>query len=381
MFTRREFITIAACAATETFADAEGNRHGERMKAILADIRTRHDVPALAAAWLDSGRATAAAVGVRKYGNTTPVSVGDRFHLGSCTKAMTAVLVGVLVEEGELDWTTPLAEALPSVAPAMHPEMRAVTVDHLLAHRAGLAADLHPTPASLRDLVEARRSPQVSRRQRMAFVEQILKAKPSSEPGSTFIYSNAGYIVLGAIVETLWNAPWETIMRRRIFGPLKMRSAGFGAMGSPGKIDQPWQHRLRDGEHVPVEPGAFADNPPALGPAGTVHCSVTDWAQFLTACLEGEGRKGLLLKPETWRRLHTPRFGGDYAGGWLVTQRDWGGRVLTHTGSNTLSFCVAWLAPDRRFGVAVMTNQGGDEAARACDETAGTIIGAFAPKA
>lgn len=381
MLTRREFLYAAAGSTfSMSLADAPSDTlTSRRLAGMLEPIRTKTDLPALAAVAIEGGRVVAeAATGVRKYGGSTRVTARDRFHLGSCTKAMTATLVAMLIEEGKLDWTTPLSEGLPEIAEDMHPDMRRVTVDHLLAHRSGLAGSLHPAPANLAEVAEGRRSPEASRRQRLAFVTKILRGRPATEPGATYAYSNAGYMVLGAIVERLLDAPWEEIMRKRIFGLLRMRTGGFGAMGTPGKTDQPWQHRLRDGQHVPISPGILADNPPALGPAGTAHCSPGDWGKYLAATLMGQRERGHLLRPETWQRLLSPQFGGNYAGGWLVTQRAWGGTVLTHAGSNTMSFCVAWLAPEKGFGVGVMTNQGGDEAARACDEVAGAVIQSLA---
>ena len=68
-------------------------------------------------------------------------------------------------------------------------------------------------------------------------------------------------------------------------------------------------------------------------------------------------------------------FGGNYALGWIVCERKWGGgKVLTHNGSNTMNYSVAWVAPKRGFAVLVCVNQGGDEAARACDEAASALI-------
>jgi CubicO group peptidase (beta-lactamase class C family) len=318
------------------------------------------------------------AVGVRKHGDPQAVTVEDRFHLGSCTKAMTAVLVAMMIEEGKARWDSRLDEMLPDT-PSMHADLRAVTLDHLLAHRSGLSPTLHPRPASLAALVEARRSTAASRQARAQFVAGALAAKPAAAPGAQYLYCNAGYIVLGAIVERLTDTPWEDLMRQRLFGPLGMATAGFGAMGEPGKVDQPWQHRDQAGKRTPIGPGPLSDNPPELGPAGTAHSSVGDWARFIAAVLDGAANRAKLLKRATWRRLLTPQFGGNYAGGWLTTKRDWGGHVLNHAGSNTMSFCVAWLAPERRYAVAVMANLGGDTAARACDEAAGALIGRFPP--
>lgn len=85
--------------------------------------------------WLSGRR------GVRKINDTTPVTVNDLWHLGSDTKAMTATLIGRLVEQREIRWESTLAEIFPELASSMRDEMKAVTVKQLLSHRAGLTAN------------------------------------------------------------------------------------------------------------------------------------------------------------------------------------------------------------------------------------------------
>lgn len=346
---------------------------------VLEPIRAKHRLPALAAAVILDGRTAAlAAVGVRKVGTDVKVTPGDAFHVGSCTKAMTATLVATLVGEGKLRWDTTLAAALPDLAAKMHPAYRKVTIRHVLAHRAGLIANWPPGKTFL----DMHNLPGPPRRQRAAFAAMVLAQPPRAEPGAKYLYSNAGYGLAGAIAERLADKPWEQLMRERIFQPLGMKTAGFGAMGTPGKIDQPWQHRVRRGVRIPVPPGRLSDNPPVIGPGGTVHCSVGDWAKFVAAHLAGaRGRKTPLNLPgEAFRTLHTPPFGGDYAPGWLVTERSWGGgRVLTHAGSNTMNFAVVWMAPKRNFAVLVATNEGGPTVPKACDEAAAALIRRFLP--
>ncbi|MBE3068665.1 MAG: beta-lactamase family protein, partial [Planctomycetes bacterium] len=201
---------------------------------------------------------------------------------------------------------------------------------------------------------------------------------PQVPPGREFLYSNAGYAILGAAAERAAGRPWEDLMRTMLFRPLGMTSAGFGAMGSPGKVDQPWQHRLEGGKAVPVEPGPLSDNPAVIGPGGTVHASMADWARFVLVHLKGARGESTVLPVKDWSPLHEPAFGGDYAGGWSATDRPWGGgRVLTHAGSNTMNYAVVWMAPKRDFAVLAATNVGGDAAAKACDETAAAVIGKF----
>jgi CubicO group peptidase (beta-lactamase class C family) len=354
-------VALAAVSAWPGGASQRTTQIGE----LLAPIRAQHNLPALAGAVLTSrGLVDIGAVGIRKAGAEIPVTDADEWHLGSDTKAMTATVIASLVEKGKLAWDVTMERMFPEVAKSMNAEMRGVTLLELLSHRAGLPHDVNWREAS--------RSGNL-REQREAVVRMAAAIQPLSPPGSKYEYSNLGYVLAGAMAERVTNTAWEELITRAIFEPLGMKSAGFGGTGTPGKIDQPWPH-FATGK--PAENnGPMVDNPEVMGPAGTVHCSLADWAKFVADHLRGERGERALLRPESYRMLHTPPFGGNYATGWLVVERPWGGgTVLTHAGSNTMNYAVVWMAPKRDFAVLVCTNQGGDAAAKACDEAAGALI-------
>jgi CubicO group peptidase (beta-lactamase class C family) len=121
--------------------------------------------------------------------------------------------------------------------------------------------------------------------QRLQALKQSLSKKPEFGSGSKHQYSNLGYVIVGAIVEKVTGMSWEKAIQERIFKPLEMKTAGFGGTGTPGQIDQPWGHK-EGGRSVPAN-GPSVDNPPILGPAGCVHCSIQDWAKFVTDQLRG----------------------------------------------------------------------------------------------
>jgi CubicO group peptidase (beta-lactamase class C family) len=337
-----------------------------RIQDLLETIRQKHALPAVAGAIVTSKELVAiGAVGVRKSGTEVPVTLDDTWHLGSDTKAMTAVVIASLVEHGKLRWDSSIGEVFPDLASDMQPEMRKVTLLHLLSHRSGLPANIMWGLISTQVPVQ---------QQRLNVVKSLSSLKLKSEPGTAYEYSNLGYVIAGAMAEKVTNFPWEKSISETVFEPLKMKSGGFGGTGTPGKIDQPWPHGV-DGKPTPGN-GPAVDNPRVLGPAGTVHCSLADWASFIADQLRGEQGNGALLRPETYKMLHKPPFGGDYALGWLVVERPWGGgQVWTHAGSNTMNYAVVWIAPLRDFAVLVCTNQGGPTAAKACDEAASALIG------
>ncbi len=372
---------------------------------VLEAIRRQYALPALAVVVVKDGRiCDRAASGVRKVGDRIPVTTNDLFHIGSCTKAMTATLAALLIEEGKLRWDTTIAEAFPELVGGMDRQYETVTVEQLLTHRGG-CPDQPPSDAWRR----AWKQKGTPAEQRREFIGAVLAQPPAVAPGAKMIYSNQGYSVIGAMLEQVAGQSWEDLITRRLFKPLGMSSAGFGPPGTPGKVDQPWGHKRkssverglhraqpsragresREGIGAAHEAGDWdrsearlaetrpdqIDNPPAIGPGGRVHCTLEDLARFTIMHLEGE-RRGGLLQPETFRRLHSPPPGFDYACGWRSVRRDWArGQALTHDGSNTAWYVVMWLAPEIRFSVVIGTNMGGSDASKGCDEAAGAMIG------
>ena len=289
-------------------------------------------MPAIAAMVYTAGqREAAAAVGVRAIGRLESVTVDDEWHIGSDTKAFTATLVAILADERLLSLDETLAEALPELAGEMHVAYRQVSLAQLLSHTAGLPPLTDPSElgAFMRIVAGA----QGVKAQRMAVTRAYLSQPPASPAGS-FRYSNLGFIVVGAIVERRTGRSWEELVRERVWRPLGIQHAGFGPPGLPGHFDQPHGHRDLDGRLAPIDPGeSDADNPPALGPAGTIHITLADWMRFAQDQLDGAHGRGRLLKPETYRRLQTP-VRGNYALGWgVATAPDGSLRLLAHTGS------------------------------------------------
>ncbi len=340
---------------------------------LIAPIIKKHDVPGMVVAVVREGKNVAVGVaGVRTRGKRDKVALTDRFHLGSDTKAMTAMLCGVLVDEGKLKWSSTIGQTFPKLRPKMHRQYHDVTLEQLLTNRGGAPGNLTRDPLWLQ-LWLHKGTPTSARRLLLAGV--TAKA-PEAAPGERFIYSNAGFAIAGHMAEQVTGKSWEDLMRQKLFRPLGMTTAGFGAPGTPGKNDQPRGHKT-DGS--PVEPGPRSDNPVAIGPAGIVHCSIEDWAKFINANLPSGKTK--LVKPQTLKKLHTaaPGPGMKYAMGWGVVDNlpGAGGPALVHAGSNTMWFAIARLAPVKDFAVLVACNQ---QSPKACNEAFVALIDQFLPK-
>ncbi len=193
-----------------------------------------------------------------------------------------------------------------------------------------------------------------------------LAAEPESPCGERFLYSNVGYTIAGHIAETIAGEPYESLLQDRVFAPLGLMSAGFGAPKGEQPDEEPLGHGVfPNGTRVPVDPfQTRADNTPLIAPAGTVHMTIGDLARYGVAHLEGEyGSDPVLLSRSSWQRLHAPFLNG-YARGWVRHERDWaGGPLIWHNGSNTLWYALLMLLPARNMTLAFVTNDGAVEAA------------------
>lgn len=349
------------------------------LEPLLEKIRSEHQLPALACSVIRSNTVIArAAVGLRQTGGAERVTLDDRWHQGSITKSMSATLAAILVEEGKLKWATPLAEAFPAERESMDPAWRDVTLEQLLGHRGGAPDQEWLDRTGLWKRFWS--APGTPRDQRRFLFHEVTRRPPAIPPGTRHVYSNTGYILAGTLLEQRMGIPWETLIQERLFRPLGMKKAGFGPPDPHGKGTDAWGHSGNKTRWEPMTPGPQADNPPGLGPAGTVHASLADLEMYVMAHLNGElGRPTPLpLHTESWHHLHTALPGQTYALGWGTAQRDWaGGTALNHTGSNTYWFSNLWLAPNRDFAVIIFTNAGGDEAFKATDAVAATVIGKY----
>jgi CubicO group peptidase (beta-lactamase class C family) len=356
-------VAVAARAASPTSGETSRD---------LEAIRKKHDLPALAVVVVKDGKICDRAVaGVRKWGEAAPATTNDVFHIGSCTKSMTATLAAMFIDQGKLRWDTTIAEIFPELKGKMDKQYETVTVEQLLHHRGGV-----PHSQPLAAWARAWQEIGTPKQQRREYLEAVLSAPPEAKPGTKMIYSNDGYVIVGVMLEKISGQDFESLMTEKLFKPLHMDTAGFGPPGTKNKTDQPWGHIHRLSATVPLQ----SDNPPVHSPCGRVHCSLDDLARYAMFHLQ-RGTNGL-LKPETMARLHASPEGvkienpmDNYACGWVRLERGWaGGTALWHNGSNTMWYIVMWLAPEKDFSVIVATNIAGPGAEQGCDEAATMMI-------
>lgn len=327
---------------------------------ILSEVVNDGKAPGMIAAIISGeGVIAVASAGERKAGSGVAFTTSDVVHLGSCGKAMTATMIATLVAEGKLSWETKLIEAIPELRGKIHTDYYKITLWQLLTHRAGIPKN--PTDEG------AFKSLEIKKR-RLAILADNFKS-PASYEMDKFHYSNFGYMIAACMAEQITGLSWEDLMKQRLFDPLGMSSAGFGNPNKNKSTDQPWGHNKYAWKWWPSE--SYYNK--AGGPAGEIHCSIADWAKFISLWLTNENP---ILERKYLDKLIEPVAGHFYAAGWGVSEHDWAkGITFNHAGSNEIWYATVIVTPnlDRAFVVATNSCDFGSTP-NVCIEIANKVI-------
>lgn len=304
--------------------------------------------------------------GVRRAGAPDLVEGSDPWHIGSNTKAMTAAVYARLVEAGKAKWGATLGSLFPGVK--LDPAWNDTTIERLMSHVSGIS-DKPVMAGGWLARAHADKRPLTVQRAELA--AQILAAPPAAKPGK-YEYANLNYMLVGSAIETITGKPWEQVIDALLFKPLGITTAGFGAP----KGAAPWGHLPKPGGGLtPVDPAGPSDNPPAMGPAGTVHMTLADHARFARLFLKDNA----FLSADSIKHMTTPVGDAIYALGWLVVPgRPWSrGKLLVHEGSNTMWHEVIMIAPGRGVAIIAASNAGPEASKGAATKLLQQFQGAY----
>ncbi len=287
--------------------------------------------------------------GVRDIDTQQPVTTDTQFLLCSITKSFTAAGLGLLVDERRLDWATPVRELIPEFRLHDGVATERVTVRDLLCHHSGLPR--HDWVHMAGDLD----APQM--------LAALRHLAPSRDMRDTFQYQNLAYVVAGHIAERISGQSWETFTTERLLRPLDFRHFGFSIEALAAAPDHAHPYTMKGDERLRA-----AWSPIRALPAGGLNVSVGDLAKWMT-CLINEGEVGgkRLLSAEILRQMTTPRvhagrsefaeIGEFHYGLGLSLEHYRGERTVSHSGSWLGWGNLMTILPERRIGVAVLTNR------------------------
>jgi CubicO group peptidase (beta-lactamase class C family) len=364
----RVMLLVLPIALTATLAAQPAARPAPPPDAdqwVARAMRT-FDVPGLALAIVqDDSVVLAKGYGVRKLGDPTPVNARTLFGIASNTKAFTATALGLLVEEGKIEWDAPVVRYLPAFAMWDPFVTRELTVRDLLVHRSGLglgAGDLLWWPESTYDRKEIAR--------RLRFIQ------PATSFRTAYAYDNVLYLVAGELIEAIGGQTWENFVTSRILAKVGMTGTNVRHSATAGGGNVAAPHAPIDGKVRPIRPFE-SDN---TNPAGGINSSAEDMAKWMRVQLSGgvlaDGSR--LFSPATARQLTaivTPMPIGNppaelpplrnnfrgYALGFNVLDFR-GHKLVMHSGGLPGYVSRVAMIPDLNVGVVVLTNQESGEA-------------------
>ena len=321
------------------FAAADARTVAER----LLDLLQR---PAVGFAIVTSdGSVDAFAAGRRRI-DGDPVAQDDLFHIGSCTKSATALLVATLAARGELSWNDTIAESLDDSF-EIHPAYREVTLAEVARHRAGLIGHSDDIAEAIDRYSELAGDAPA---QRATYLRDVLSAEPAVRRGELH-YSNAGFALLAHVAEQRLGRAYETLLQERVLDPLGAERTAFGWTGGPQRPDGIWGHSLDENALVPFEAevrlGAF------LAPAGDLALTLPDFARLAHQQIAGPRGRSPIVDAAAFAELHrsTDGYGaglgfGDHAGR----------RIIGHTGSTGVYWSKFRAWPELGISAVVATN-------------------------
>ena len=354
-------LTFALCLLASPVAAQSQTTLPKDFDAYVARTMTQFQVPGIAVAVVKDGKVVLAkGYGVRRLGDPSPVDDRTLFGIASNTKAFTATAIGILVEEGKLQWDAPVINYLPWFQMYDPFVTREMTIRDLLVHRSGLrlgAGDLLWWPSSTYDRKEIAR--------RLRFI------KPATSFRSAY-----GTRAAGQVIEAVSGQTWEDFVSSRILAKVGMTGSSVRHSAAAGGGNVATPHAEVDRRVGPISPFT-SDN---VNPAGGINAGAADIAKWLMVQLDsGKLADGTrLFTPSTTRELWTmvtpfwigppapelaalrANFAGYALGFGLRDYRGW--KIVSHTGGLPGFVSRLTLVPDKRLGIAVLTNQESGEA-------------------
>ncbi|UCE21706.1 MAG: serine hydrolase, partial [Candidatus Aminicenantes bacterium] len=291
--------------------------------------------------------------GFRDVEKNLPVTPQTLFAIGSCTKAFTAVTMGILVDEGQLEWDRPLKEYLPTFKLKDSFAAERMTPRDLVCHRSGLPrhdAMWYISSASRKELFD-----------RLQYLE------PSKDFRTIFQYQNLMFMTAGYLVGQIAGTSWERFVRNRIFMPLGMTNSNFSVNDSQRAPDFALPYREKDDKIIKIP----FRNIDTVGPAGSINSNVTDMANWILLNLN-KGKIGdqQVISESSLKEIHSPQmissksyrydesFYSMYGMGWGITSYR-GHLFLSHGGGIDGFTAQVVLLPRDNIGMVILTNRGG----------------------
>jgi len=323
----------------------------------LADsLRQKQQVPGIGIGIIQDGKiALAGGVGQRDAEKNLPVTAQTLFAIGSSSKAFTAMGLGLLVDDGKLEWDKPVIQYMPDFQLYDEFATKEMTAVDLVTHQSGLPRhDLMWYGSSF---------------SRQEIYNRLRFLPPNKSFRSTWQYQNLMYMTAGVLIERLSGKSWEEFTRERIFKPLGMANSVFSVKEVPKTAETALPYR-KDGDKAERIPNREIA---AVGPAGSIHSNVNDMLKWVQMHLDaGKVNGQAFIGADAINKMHhphkviesseSPEFpefsARSYGLGWFVYNRG-DMKVVQHGGNIDGFSAYVYMLPKQQIGMVFLTNRDG----------------------
>ena len=355
-------LFILSCTGQEAGQDIRSRTRNIDIDSLILAQFNNYDIPAIAVGIFDTDSVVVYAYGIRNTIDRSPVQTNDRFHIGSCTKAITSFIAARLVEKGLIEWDTRIIDILPDISGSINPYYTDKTLADILSHRAGIqpftsAIEFRGIPDSIINNEKSK--------ERQLFSKWVLTKSPSIDEDKKHVYSNAGYSVAATMLEQVSGKTWEILVEEEFFDVFSI--SGFLGHPDINDINQPHGHiepvrwGIGDSNELTPIPDSLYYNLRFIQPAGDISLSVNDHAVFLMEILKALRNNGSKLKQETYDYMFFEY--DDYSMGWGKFKNNII-QYLSHDGSDGTFYCRVLISREKKYGVVVMSNAGNENTVR-----------------
>jgi CubicO group peptidase (beta-lactamase class C family) len=327
---------------------------GEWIESTLPGLLAEHEVPGASVAVMLNGEVFTTAHGLLSKATGVEATVDSVFQIGSITKVWTTSLAMQLVDEGKLSLDEPVRTYLPEFKIADERASATITVRQLMTHTSGFGGDVFTDTGYGDDCVEK-------------YVATLTDQEQLFPPGEYYSYNNAGFCVLGRIIEVLRGESFEQCLKHRLIEPLGLTHAAPGPYEAI--LHRAAVGHVRSDEAQEPKPASVWALQRSTVPAGAMFAmSASDLLVFAKMHFDGglapDGAR--VLSEQSTQAMQEAQFAlprtvtsdRSWGLGWAIYELDGGGRVIGHDGGTIGQSAFFRMVPEHNLAVVVLTNGG-----------------------
>ncbi|MBL4659416.1 MAG: serine hydrolase [Alcanivoracaceae bacterium] len=338
-------LALLSSPVIATSDDDKMQHRLEKLSTQLDEKRQEFHIPGMALAIVKDNKVIfSKGFGVSDLGKQTPVTSQTLFAIGSTTKAFTATLIGMLVDEGKIQWDDPVTKYLPYLQFNLENKTEQITLRDMMSHQTGFTRF---------NILYAN-----GKVDRNGILKAAIKAEPWADFRKEFHYTNLMVVGAGVAAAQSIDSDWETLLEQRLLEPLGMTNttSNFEKVIQDPQLSKGYMWLTEQAKHKQLAMHDITN----IAPAGAINSNVEDMAKWLQLQLANSKYKGKrLISEDQIEETRKPQIkiaaGAHYGLGWMLREYQ-GQKMVAHDGSVEGYSAIVAMLPESDIGFVLLTN-------------------------